>query len=103
MPAACNASAPGITVPRNSASPSPISGSASADSGARSPTLIDPMCGTTGCTRALSIDTIASNTAGEMPEPPLRIPAMRANSIARTTSVGNGLPTPTLRARIALS
>ena len=47
-PACASAAAPVIVAPRNSASPSPMSGSARCDSGARSATPIDPMPGTTG-------------------------------------------------------
>ena len=101
-PAAASASAPSISAPRYSARPSPISGSAIADNGARSATLIDPRLGITGWTAAFSIAVSASNTDGEIPDPPMRIPARRANMMARTVSVGNGEPTPTLRARSAL-
>ena len=63
------ASAPGYTLPSNSARPSPMSTEARCASGARSPDAPTLPCdGITGCTPRLSIATSVSTTTGRTPE-----------------------------------
>jgi hypothetical protein len=51
----------------------------------------------TGCTPAFNAATSASNTSGEMPDPPTPSITARANMVARTVSTGSGSPTAPLR------
>ena len=96
---------PAAISPSNSASPSPISGSARCDSGGeigdadRAERRHDA-----DARRALSIATSASSTAGDTPEPPTRhARSAREHHRAHRRRVGWRGPTPTARARTARS
>ena len=94
-PASRSAVADGDPRPSTSTSPRPINGSARCASGARSPdapTL--PCSGTTGWIPRARSSQIRSTSNGRQPECPSASVFARSTSIARTTSRGNGRPTP---------
>ena len=101
-----SASAPGSSSPPTSASPSPTSGSARCASGARSPLApSEPRDGTRGCTPAASSASSSSTVSRRTPDAPVASALARSSMAARTTSVGNGSPTPQawLRSRLSCS
>ena len=81
--------------PSTVTSPSPISASATADSGARSPEQpSEPYSCTTGVMPALSIAASASAVAGRTPVRPVASVRSRSSISARTTSRSTSGPAP---------
>jgi hypothetical protein len=96
IPAARSASPAGFTTPAASRTvPSPVSASATAASGARSPEQpSEPYSGTTGVIPALSRPTNATAVAGRPPVRPVANVRSRNRAIARTTSRSTSGPAP---------
>jgi hypothetical protein len=103
IPASAMASAAGLRVPVwSNTSPSPISASATDDSGARSPEHpSEPYSCTTGVIPAFSRPASVSTVAARMPVWPLARVRRRSNINARTTSRSTVGPAPAACERIS--
>src|SRR6185437_14341345 len=105
-PARASASRPGRVSPPTRAWPSPTSTRPRWASGARSPLApSDPREGTTGTTPAVSRSSSSCTSSTRTPDEPLASAFARRSVAARTTSSGNGSPTPQawLRRRFSCS
>ena len=94
-PTAASAAAPGIRLPQNFASPSPMSTADMCASGARSPDApTEPCCGTTGITPRIGISCRSLISSQRTPEAPRPNETSFNAIIILTTEFGVSSPTP---------